>query len=182
MTAIVPIEVIENRIFVIREQRVMLDSDLARLYGVETYRLNEAVKRNIERFPENFMFQLTDDEWKSLTSQIAISKTGRGGRRTLPYAFTEHGVLMSANVLNNPKAINVSIQIVNTFVKLRQIMVDYNNLPQRLAEVEKLLLLYMEKTDGKLEEHDQNLAEIMYALNYLLDSPREQKQIGFRAE
>ncbi|NLF82788.1 MAG: ORF6N domain-containing protein [Candidatus Gastranaerophilales bacterium] len=182
MTTLVPIEVIENRIFIIRGQRVMIDSDLARLYGVETYRLNEAVKRNIERFPENFMFQLTQDEWKTLISQFAMSKTGRGGRRTPPYAFTELGVLMSANVLNNPKAISVSIQIVNTFVKLRQIMVDYNNLPQRLAEIEKLLLLYIEKTDGKLEEHDQNLAEIMHALNYLLESPKEHKQIGFRTE
>ena len=109
----------------------MLDSDLARLYGVQTYRLNEAIKRNIERFPDNFMFQLTKEEWELLTSQIAISKTGRGGRRTLPFVFTEYGVLMSANVLNSQKAITISIQIVNAFVKA---IVDFKPMVDRFPE------------------------------------------------
>lgn len=87
----IPDEIVVNKIYLIRDQKVMLDSDLAELYGVQTFRLNEQVKRNIDRFPEDFMFQLTEDEWDSLTSQIAIAKKGRGGRRTLPYVFTEHG-------------------------------------------------------------------------------------------
>ena len=153
----------------------MLDSDLARLYGVETYRLNEAVKRNPERFPDNFMFQLTKDEWELLISQFAISKTGRGGRRTPPYAFTEHGVLMSANILNSSKAVAVSIQIVNAFVKLRQIAMNYKDIPQRLSEIEKLLMLYIEKNDEKV-------GEIIQVLNHLLDNPREPGKIGFRTK
>jgi hypothetical protein len=93
----------------------MLDSDLAELYGVPTFRLNEQVKRNRNRFPEDFMFQLTDEEWQSLTSQIAISKKGRGGRRTPPHVFTEHGVLMLSSVLNSEQAIQVNIQIVRGY-------------------------------------------------------------------
>lgn len=151
----------------------MLDNDLAGLYGVETYRLNEAVKRNIERFPDNFMFQLTNEEWKSLISQIAISKKGRGGRRTPPFAFTEHGVLMSANVLNSQKAISVSIQIVNAFVKLRQMTLDYKDLPNRLSEVEKLLMLYIEKNDDRVDQ-------IIRVLNNLIENPKETEPIGFR--
>ena len=172
---LIPVEIIENKIYIIRGHKVMLDSDLARLYGVETYRLNEAVKRNPERFPDNFMFQLTKDEWELLISQFAISKTGRGGRRTPPYAFTEHGVLMSANILNSSKAVAVSIQIVNAFVKLRQIAMNYKDIPQRLSEIEKLLMLYIEKNDEKV-------GEIIQVLNHLLDNPREPGKIGFRTK
>lgn len=172
---IISIESIEKKIHVIRGYKVMLDTDLAKLYDIETYRLNEAVKRNIERFPENFMFQLTKGEWEDLTSQIAISKSGRGGRRTLPYVFTEHGVLMSANVLNSSKAINVSIQIVNAFVKLRQIAIDYKDMPQRLSEIEKLLMLYIEKNDEKV-------SDIIHVLNNLIETPRETGKLGFRTE
>src|SRR5438552_2719191 len=96
----------------VRRHRVVLDTDLARLYGVQTFRLNEAVKRNRERFPEDFLFQLTAEERDSLTSQIAMSKAGRGGRRSLPYAFTEHGALMASNILNSPRAVAMSIYVI----------------------------------------------------------------------
>src|SRR5216684_8360746 len=105
---LVPVTLIERRIYLIRVQKVMIDTDLAQLYGVPTYRLNEAVKRNRKRFPADFMFQLDKKEAESLTSQFAISKKGRGGRRTLPYAFTEHGAIMAANVLNSPHAVQMN--------------------------------------------------------------------------
>src|SRR5438034_5795153 len=104
-TEIIPAQNIAPLIRVIRDARVILDTDLARLYGVQTFRLNEAVKRNRGRFPEDFLFQLTAPERDALTSQSAMSKTGRGGRRTLPFAFTEHGALMAANLLNSPRAV-----------------------------------------------------------------------------
>ena len=111
---------IQGMIYEIRGQRVMLDSDLAALYDVETFNLNKAVKRNIERFPGDFMFQLTKEEWENLTFQIGISNRQHGGRRFMPYAFTEQGVAMLAAVLNSQKAIDVNISIMRTFVKLRQ--------------------------------------------------------------
>src|SRR5437879_6505686 len=116
----VPVALVERRIYLIRGQKVMIDTDLAELYGVPTYRLNEAVKRNRKRLPADFMFQLDKKEAKSLTSQFAISKKGRGGRRTLPYAFTEQGVAMLSSVLNSERAIQVNIVIMRAFVKLRQ--------------------------------------------------------------
>src|SRR3989338_5055051 len=117
-----PLEVIESKIYIIRGRKVMLDADLASLYGVPTHHLNWSVKRNIERFPRDFMFQLTAEENKSLISQIAISNKGRGGRRFLPYAFTEQGVAMLSSVLNSELAIQVNIQIIRTFVKLREML------------------------------------------------------------
>jgi len=125
----VPLEVIERRIYVIRGQKVMLDNDLAELYQVPTFRLNEAVKRNLDRFSEDFMFQLTSGEAQSLTSQIAMSKpTGRGGRRTLPYAFTEHGVAMLSSVLNSQRAVQMNILIIRAFVKLRELLATHKAL------------------------------------------------------
>src|SRR3989304_6911238 len=118
MGALVQTEVNERKILLIRGQRVILDTDLARLYGVVTFRFNEQVKRNQKRFPEDFMFQLTKGEYKSLISQFAISKPGRGGRRSLPYVFTEHGALMAANILKSEKAVEASIYVVRAFVKL----------------------------------------------------------------
>jgi hypothetical protein len=111
---------IQNMIYEIRGQKVMIDSDLARLYEVPTHRFNEAVKRNIKRFPPEFMFQLTDDEWSNLRSQFAISRSNHGGRRYAPFAFTEHGILMLSSVLNSDKAIEVNIQIMKIFVRMRQ--------------------------------------------------------------
>src|SRR5436309_4725734 len=116
----VAIEQIDGMIRLIRGVRVMLDRDLARIYGVPTFRFNEAIKRNRHRFPPDFMFQLTRKEFDSLTSQIAISKPGRGGRRTVPYAFTEHGALQAANVLRSPRAVQMSVFVIRAFVKMRE--------------------------------------------------------------
>ena len=131
-----PVERIVRRIYVIRSQRVMLDTHLAELYEVPTFRLNEAVKRNRNRFPEDFMFQLTVEEAQSLTSQCAMSKpTGRGGRRTLPYAFTEHGVAMLSSVLNSERAVQMNIFIIRAFVKLREVLATNKALAQRIEQL-----------------------------------------------
>src|SRR3989475_5132743 len=137
MKYLIPTEQIERAIFLIRGHKVMLDADLARLYGVTVGRLNEAVKRNIERFPSDFMFQLTFQELRGLRSQIAISKKGRGGRRYAPYAFTEHGAIMAANVLNSGRAVQASVQVVRAFVKLRQMLASNAELARKLDELEK---------------------------------------------
>ena len=127
---------VENLIYEIRGVKVMLDSDLAKLYEIPTYRLNEAVKRNITRFPSNFMFQLSKDEFEDLISQIAISKEGRGGRRFMPYVFTEQGVAMLSSVLNSEKAIQINIQIMNTFVQMRHWALENKEISRRLSELE----------------------------------------------
>ncbi len=116
---------IEKHIFIVRKQKVMLDSDLALIYGVETKSLNQAVKRNLNRFPDDFMFQLTEIEGESLRSQFVTSKIGRGGRRYLPYVFTEHGALMLGNILNSETAIETSIQVVNhiSFLNLKAFLI-----------------------------------------------------------
>jgi hypothetical protein len=132
-TAPISAEIVEQQIFLICGQKVMLDRDLAGLYGVQTFRLNEAVKRNRSRFPNDFMFQLTAEEAHSLTSHFAISKAGRGGRRTLPYAFTEQGVSMLSSVLNSERAIQVNIAIMRTFVRLRAILASNAELAKRLV-------------------------------------------------
>ena len=126
-SALIPIEQIEEAIHFIRGERVILDADLARLYGVETRALVQAVKRNLQRFPKDFMFQLSLDEFKFLRSQIVISKS-RGGRRYMPYVFTEHGAIMAANVLNSQRAVRMSVFVVRAFVKLREIALGYKEL------------------------------------------------------
>jgi phage regulator Rha-like protein len=136
-TTLIPIERIEKQIFLIRGQKVMLDSHLALLYGVSTKRLNEQVRRNISRFPDDFMFQLTQAEYELLRSQIATSKYGSGGRRYLPLAFTEQGVAMLSTVLNSERAIQVNIAIMRAFVKLRQILATHKDLVHKLEELEK---------------------------------------------
>ena len=115
-----PLSEIAGRIFIVRGKRVMIDSDLALIYGVPTHRLNEAVKRNRDRFPTDFLFSLTTQEVTRLISQIAISKAGRGGRRTIPLVFTEHGAIMAATVLNSPRAVQMSVYVVRAFVKMRE--------------------------------------------------------------
>jgi len=131
-----PVELIVRRIYLIRSQRVMLDTHLAELYEVPTFRLNEAVKRNSNRFPEDFRFQLTAAEAQSLTSQFAMSKpTGRGGRRTRPYAFTEHGVAMLSSVLNSERAVQMNIFIIRAFVKLREVLATNKALAQRIEQL-----------------------------------------------
>ena len=133
---LIPAEHIQSRILVLRGQRVLLDRDLATLYGVPTFRLNEAVKRNADRFPDDFLFQLTPEELGSLTSQFAMSKPGRGGRRTLPWAFTEHGALMAATILNSPRAVQMSLVVIRAFVRLRQLLVNQKALAAKLAELD----------------------------------------------
>jgi hypothetical protein len=168
----IPDEIIMNKIFYIRDQKVMLDSDLAELYGVETRRLNEQVARNIDRFPEDFMFRLTEKEFESLLSQIATSK--RGGRRTLPYVFTEHGVLMLSSVLNSQQAIQVNIQVMRIFTRIRQMFIDNTELH-----------LEIEKIKTKLDNHSKNMEVVFRYLDELLEKkeePRPRKRIGFKSD
>ena len=136
----VPVELIERRIYLIGGHKVMLDADLAELYQVETFNLNKAVKRNLDRFPKDFMFQLTAEEAESLRFQIGMSKpSGRGGRRYLPYAFTEHGVAMLSSVLNSQRAVQMNILIIRAFVKLREMLASSKELAHRLEAVERTL-------------------------------------------
>ncbi len=168
--AIVPVERIESRILLIRGHKVILDSDLAELYGVTTKRLNEQLKRNKERFPSDFVFQLTAEEAESLRSQFATSKPGRGGRRYRPYAFTEHGAIMAASVLNSHRAIEVSVYVVRAFVKLREVLRTHKELGQKLAELEK-----------RMEGHDEEIMALFEAIRQLMEPPEKpSKRIGFR--
>lgn len=165
---IIPDELVINKIYLIRGQKVMLDSDLSTLYQVETRRLNEQVNRNKERFPEDFMFQLTGDEYDNLISQIATSSWG--GRRKLPYVFTEQGVAMLSSILNSPTAISVNIQIIRIFTKMRALLMTHKD-----------ILLQLEKMEKKMGSHDEQIALIFGYLKKLLtplQPPRH--RIGFR--
>jgi hypothetical protein len=165
----IPIEQIQQLIFLIRGKKVMLDSDLAKLYGVSTKRLNEQVKRNRDRFPEDFMFQLNSTEANNLRSQFATSKEGRGGRRYLPFAFTEHGAIMLASVLNTPRATEVSVFVVRAFVRLRELLATHRGLANKLAELE-----------GKIETHDEAIRSLVSAIRQLMAPPVPgKKKIGF---
>ncbi len=166
----IPDEVVISKIYLIRNHKVMLDIDLAELYQVETGRLNEQVKRNPDRFPEDFMFQLTNEEWDSLRSQFAISKKGRGGRRYAPFAFTEHGVLMLSSVLNSDRAIQVNIQIMRIYAKFKSMLVDHKD-----------ILLKLEKLESKVNKHDENFSMVFRYLKELLNPPTEpMRKIGFK--
>jgi hypothetical protein len=166
----VSVELIERRIYLIRGQKVIIDLDLADLYQVPTKRLNEQVRRNRKRFPEDFMFQLTTAEAGALRSQFATSKTGRGGRRYLPYAFTEQGVAMLSSVLNSERAIEVNIAIMRAFVKLRQLLASNEELNRKFAAVIR-----------KLATHDKYFTVVFDELKKLNESPtRSRKQIGFK--
>ncbi|MCL2800311.1 MAG: ORF6N domain-containing protein [Treponema sp.] len=173
---------IQKMIYEIRGKKVMLDSDLADLYEIPTHRLNEAVKRNMKRFPEDFMFQLTEDEWENLRSQFAISRDKHGGRRYLPLVFTEHGILMLSSVLNSDKAIEVNIQIMKIFVHLRQYALSQNDTSEQIVELRKLLMLHIENCDYRFSEHDKAIKHIIQVLNNLIDKPKEAKTIGFRKD
>ena len=162
---------IQNLIYTIRNQKIMLDSDLAKLYEVPTSRLNEAVKRNIKRFPINFMFQLTKEEYQVLMSQNAISKNTKGGRRFMPYAFTEQGVAMLSSVLNSEQAIQINIQIINTFVKMRQWAIENKELSARLTQLENYFIEHS-------NENQDDLKKIYDTLNLLLERTKP-SQIGF---
>ncbi len=172
MDNIIPIQIIENKIYLIRNTKVMLDIDLAILYDIPTKRLNEAVKRNLERFPDDFMFQLTKEEWDNLRSQIATANPNVSKIRSLPYVFTEHGTLMLSNVLNSKRAINVSIQIIRVFDKLKQFAISHNELTDRIISLEKAFMNYTKDNNHELEEMQK-------AINYLLDITKPAK-IGFK--
>ena len=166
-TDLISNETIEKAIYFIRGEKVMLDHDLASLYGVETGALNRAVKRNLQRFPLDFMFQLTTDEADFLRCQIGISKKGRGGRRFLPYVFTEQGVAMLSSVLNSERAVLVNIEIMRAFVKLRQMLASNVELSRRLDELES--------------KYDKQFSVVFDAIRQLMATPvRGRKEIGFR--
>ncbi len=150
----------------------MVDSDLAELYGVETRRLNEQVARNIDRFPEDFMFRLNDKEFEGLKSQFATSK--RGGRRKLPYVFTEHGVLMLSSVLNSKQAIQINIQVMRIFTRIRQMIIDNTE-----------LRLEMEKIKSKLDKQDKNMEVVFRYMDELSKKkaePKPRKRIGYKSD
>ena len=173
-------EDIGEKIYTVRGQRVIMDRDLAALYGIPTFRFNEAVKRNQKRFPDDFMFQLTAQEYAVLTSQFAMSKPGKGGRRTLSYAFTEHGAIMAANVLNSPKATEMSVFVVRAFIKMRETLSNNKALALKLAELEK-------KLTGRLNVHERAIVHVLGEIRKLMasaePSPEPQKRkIGFKVE
>lgn len=169
----IPDEVLMNKIFLIRGQKVMVDSDLSELYGVETRRLNEQVKRNLPRFPEDFMFQLTEAEYKNLMSQNATSSWG--GRRNRPFVFTEHGVLMLSSVLNSERAIKVNIQVMRIYVRIRELMMLDKNIIQRLESIE-----------GKLNGQDKKITVVFEYLKQfeqirqLESKQRDRPRIGYK--
>jgi hypothetical protein len=169
MSDIVPQEVIETKIIFIRGKKVMLDRDLAMLYGVETRTLNQAMKRNKKRFPEDFMFQLTSDEMKIWKSQIVISNKEKMGLRRRPYAFTENGVAMLSSVLNSDRAITVNIQIMRTFTRLREMLMTHKDLKEKIEAMEK--------------KYDYQFKIVFDAIKQLLEPPEKtKKKIGFLRE
>jgi hypothetical protein len=169
-THLVPVAHIERCIYVVRGHRVMLDSDLAQIYGVTTARLNQQVNRNLDRFPRDFMFRLTSKEFRSLMLQFATSKGGRGGRRKLPYVFTEHGAIMLATVLNSPIAVHASIQVVRAFVRIRKMLASNIKLAKKLAEIER-----------HMKGHDHAIQNLFEMIDQLLNpSASPQRRIGFQ--
>ena len=167
----IPAERIEQKIYLIRGHKVMLDRDLADIYGVQTFRLNEAVKRNLRRFPADFMFQLTREEANSLTSQIAMSKPmGRGGRRTPPYVFTEQGVAMLSSVLNSERAVQMNILIMRAFVKLREVLATHMDLARAIEDIRR-----------RQDDHGEQITAIIETINQLLlpEPVPPKRRIGF---
>jgi len=165
------IRLVEPQILIVRGQRVILDPDLAALYGVTVKRLNEQVKRNAARFPEDFMFRLTSEETEILRSQFATSRS-HGGRRHLPHAFTEHGAIMAASVLNSRKAIQMSLFVVRAFVRLREMIATNRVLATKMTELE-----------SKIDTHDEAIRQLIQEINRLMrPTRRRRRQIGFLPE
>jgi hypothetical protein len=171
---IIPVERVEQCVYVIRGQKVILDADLARIYGVSTTRLNQQVRRNRKKFPPDFVFELTREEFDNLMLHSATSSSGYGGRRKLPLAFTEHGAIMAATVLNSPQAVLMSVLVVRAFVQMRETLVSHHELVRKLAELER-----------RLTGHDDAIRHIFEVIRQLLgpskpkpEPPR--KQIGFQ--
>ncbi|HPW36052.1 MAG TPA: ORF6N domain-containing protein [Syntrophorhabdus sp.] len=170
---IIALERIESVILLIRDERVILDNDLARLYGIETRRLNEQVRRNADRFPHDFMFQVSSEEFEDLKSHFATSRSGWGGRRKLPLAFTEHGAIMAASVLNTPLAVEMSIFVVRAFIRMRSFLASHKELALKVADLER-----------KLSTHDKQILAIIEAIKQLMAPPPAAKKrpIGFRPD
>lgn len=169
MSELVRSNPIERLIYMVRGQPVMLDSDLAKLYGVATFNLNKAVKRNPGRFPGDFVFQLTRQEWKSLTFQIGISKKGRGGRRHLPYVFTEHGASALSGVLKSERADEMFVLIIRAFVRMRHYLAKHQELAKQLEALEK-----------RVGSHDKQITAIIEAIRQLMRPPAKTKRkIGY---
>ncbi|MFZ1098417.1 MAG: ORF6N domain-containing protein [Steroidobacteraceae bacterium] len=168
-----PVQDIARAILVLRGHRLLLDADLAGLYGVTTKRLNEQVRRNASRFPADFMFQLTSHEAAALRSQFATLKTGRGQhRKYLPYVFTEHGAIMAATVLNSPRAVEVSVYVVRAFVQLRELLGSSRELARRFEQLE-----------ARLDKNDAAIAAILAAIRELMHPPAPKRRgIGFTAD
>ena len=170
-TAIIPVDAIAKRITFIRGQRVIIDADLAQLYGVSTSALNQAVKRNRARFPDDFMFQLSGEEFDYWKSQIVISNSrAKMGLRKVPYAFTEHGAYMAGNVLNSPRAIDVSMFIVRAFIQMRDLLATHKNIAKQLSALDK-----------RVTGQDKTIAQIIATIHQLLEPPAAPKKrpIGF---
>ena len=171
-SSLIPDENIMHKIYMIRDQKVMLDRDLAELYGIETKRLKEAVKRNLFRFPEDFMFELIKYEFENWRSQFASSNSDKMGLRYSPMVFTEHGVLMLSSVLNSKKAISVNIQIMRIFTKIRVIYTDTLSLKLEIGEIKK-----------KLQNQDKNIELVFNYLDELItkqENPKPRKRIGYK--
>ena len=176
--SIVPVEIIQNKIYLIRNQKVMLDRDLAQLYGVTTGNLNKTVKRNLERFPNDFMFQLTQEESDSLIFQIGRPNEGRGGSRFLSYVFTEQGVAMLSSVLKSKRAVQVNIQIMRVFVKLKELMISHKELARKIEDLER-----------KFQDHDKEIIKIFNAIRQMMAIPEQtgpepykRHRVGFIAD
>ncbi|HEX7469488.1 MAG TPA: ORF6N domain-containing protein [Verrucomicrobiae bacterium] len=172
-TTYAPMRRIEDLIFLVRGQRVMLDSDLARIYGVTTGQLNQAVKRNAGRFQSDFAFQLAAKEFATLISQSVISKAGRGGRTKLPWVFTEHGALMLGNVLNSKTAVAASVRVVRVFVSMHEQLAAHKELAGKLAELEQ-----------RINGHDEALVDLFEAIRQLVEPPlpENRRKIGFQMQ
>ena len=171
-TSVIPLDVIERAIYVVRGQKVMLDADLAQLYGVTTGNLNKAVSRNASRFPSDFAFRLTPAEFKALMFQIGISRSGHGGRRKLPTVFTEQGVAMLSSVLNSERAVQVNIAVIRTFVRLRKMLATNRALATKLAALER-----------KITGHDEAIQNLFDAIRAMLaDPPGPKRLIGFNRD
>ncbi|MCL2644947.1 MAG: ORF6N domain-containing protein [Betaproteobacteria bacterium] len=181
---LLPLEAITQRIMLLRDQKVLLDADLATLYGVPTKRFNEQIKRNLERFPPDFMFQLTEGEFATLRSHFATSNdksAGRGGRRYLPYVFTEHGAIMAATVLNSPQATKVSVYVVRAFVKLREALASHRDLAHKLEELEQKAEELALRHDDFTRNTRMQLMQVFDAIRELMEPPETAKKrpIGF---
>ena len=175
---LLPLEAITQRIIVLREQKVLIDADLAALYGVQTRRLNEQVRRNKARFPEDFIFELTAEEFADLKSQFATSSWG--GRRKLPLAFTEHGAIMAATVLNTPRAVEVSVYVVRAFVRLRELVGSHRELATRLDDLEQKTEALAMQQDTFSRNTRNQLKQVFEALRELMTPPDPPKRpIGF---